>query len=176
MPCRRPSRCHCFRMVCGVTRPLPRKARRASGAMRRWPNGWCRFPPTARPKSPRRSPLVSSSIFVHRALLTLLGLLPLAAVAVEVTVPREGDLSVTVYRAPDRSAGQMDLDDLDGFALVTETRTVTVPEGDNRIRFEGVADGIEPASAIITGLPGILLEKNRDARLLSPSQLVAAAL
>jgi len=113
---------------------------------------------------------------VHRALLTLLGLLPLAAVAVEVTVPREGDLSVTVYRAPDRSAGQMDLDDLDGFALVTETRTVTVPEGDNRIRFEGVADGIEPASAIITGLPGILLEKNRDARLLSPSQLVAAAL
>jgi hypothetical protein len=105
-----------------------------------------------------------------------LGLLPLGAAAVEVTVPGEGDLSVTVYRAPGRSAGQMELDDLNGFALVTETRTVTLPEGDNRIRFEGVADGIEPASAIITGLPGTLLEKNRDARLLSPSELVAAAL
>jgi len=107
----------------------------------------------------------------------MLGSLPLGAAA--------GDLSVTVYRSPDRSyeqqdvddpAAQLDLDDLGGFALVTETRTVTVPEGDSRIRFEGVADGIEPESVIITGLPGTVLEKNRDAKLLSPAALVAAAL
>ncbi|MBS0421983.1 MAG: hypothetical protein JSR66_30025 [Proteobacteria bacterium] len=86
-------------------------------------------------------------------------------------------MSVTVYRSPDRSdEQQLELDDLGGFALVTETRTVTLTEGDNRVRFEGVADGIEPESDIITGLPGVVLEKNRDARLLSPAALVAATL
>lgn len=112
-----------------------------------------------------------------RPLLVMLGSLPLGAAA--------GDLSVTVYRSPDRSyqqqdvddpVAQLNLDDLGGFALVTETRTVNVPEGDSRIRLEGVADGIEPESVIITGLPGTVLEKNRDAKLLSPAALVAAAL
>ena len=112
-----------------------------------------------------------------RPLFVMLGSLPLGAVA--------ADLSVTVYRSPDRSyqqqdadgpAAPLDLDDLGGFALVTETRTVTVPEGDSRIRFDGVAEGIEPESVIITGLPGTVLEKNRDAKLLSPAALVAAAL
>jgi hypothetical protein len=42
------------------------------------------------------------------------------------------------------------------------------------VRFEGVADGIEAASAILSGLPATLVEKNRDARVLSPSALVAA--
>jgi hypothetical protein len=94
----------------------------------------------------------------------------------DVTVPREGDLSVTVYRSPDRPAGQLTLDDLGGFALVTETRTVNVPEGDHRIRFEGVADGIEAESALITGLPGAVIEKNRDAAVLTPNALIKATL
>ena len=85
------------------------------------------------------------------------------------------DLAVTVYRAPYRGAGSMDLDDLAGFALVRETRTIRLPAGESRVRFEGVADGIEPASAIVTGLPAGVLEKNRDASLLSPATLVAAA-
>lgn len=85
------------------------------------------------------------------------------------------DVSVTVYRAPQRSSGSIDLDDLGGFALISETRTVHLPAGVSRLRFEGVADGIEPASAIVTGLPGDVIEKNREGKLLSPSALVAAA-
>jgi len=84
------------------------------------------------------------------------------------------DLSITVYRAPDRDSGSMVLDALGGFALISETRTVHLPAGTSRLRFEGVADGIEPASAIVTGLPGVI-EKNREGALLSPSALLAAA-
>jgi len=85
------------------------------------------------------------------------------------------DLSVSVYRSPHRNSGSFDLNNLNGFALVTETRLVRLPAGVSRVRFEGVADGIEPASALITGFNGAVIEKNRDARLLSPSALVAAA-
>jgi hypothetical protein len=88
---------------------------------------------------------------------------------------------VTVYRAPYRlpgrpAEGSNDLDRLEGFALVSETRAVHLPAGESRLRFEGVADGIEPASAIVTGLGSGVLEKNRDAARLSPATLVAAAL
>ncbi|HEY6457121.1 MAG TPA: hypothetical protein VIY90_17740 [Steroidobacteraceae bacterium] len=85
------------------------------------------------------------------------------------------DLSVTVYRDPGRSSGAMDLDHLSGFALIRETRVVRVPAGESRVRFEGVADGIEPVSAIVSGLPNGLIEKNLDAELLSPASLIAAA-
>src|SRR5580698_9538211 len=95
--------------------------------------------------------------------------------AAEVLAEPPSDLIVTVYRAPDRDSGSIDLDDLNGFALVTETRLVRLPAGVSRVRFEGVADGIEPSSALITGLPGRVIEKNRDARLLSPSALIASA-
>src|SRR5258708_11145609 len=85
------------------------------------------------------------------------------------------DLSVTVYRAPSRNSGSINLDTLGGFALVSETRTVRLPAGVSRLRFEGVADGIEPSSAIVTGLPAGVMEKNREGKLLSPSALIAAA-
>ncbi len=84
--------------------------------------------------------------------------------------------AVTVYRAPSRAEGQLQLNGLAGFALITETRSVSLPAGETRIRFAGVADGIEPASAIITGLPSDVVEKNLDAAVLSPAALVAAAL
>jgi hypothetical protein len=96
--------------------------------------------------------------------------------AADVLADPPSDLSVTVYRAPYREAGSINLDDLQGFALISETRTVHLPAGRSRLRFEGVANGIEPASAIVTGLPGGVIEKNRDARLLSPSALIASAL
>jgi hypothetical protein len=86
------------------------------------------------------------------------------------------DLSITVYRAPDRGSGSVVLDALAGFALISETRTVRLPAGVSRLRFEGVADGIEPASAIVTGLPSGVIEKNRDGALLSPSALLVATL
>lgn len=98
-----------------------------------------------------------------------------ASVSAEIAAGPPIDLIVTVYRAPYRDSGSIDLDYLGGFALVSETRLVHLPAGVSRVRFEGVADGIEPASAIVSGLPGTVIEKNRDARLLSPSTLIAAA-
>jgi hypothetical protein len=95
--------------------------------------------------------------------------------AAEILAEAPSDLIVTVYRAPYRNSGSIDLNYLGGFALVTETRLVRIPAGVSRVRFEGVADGIEPSSALITGLPGKVIEKNRDARLLSPSALIASA-
>ena len=97
------------------------------------------------------------------------------ATAADTLAEKPSALSVTVYRAPERGSGSIDLDRLEGFALVSETRTVHLPAGLSRLRFEGVADGIEPASAIVTGLPDGVLEKNREGKLLSPSALIAAA-
>lgn len=112
-----------------------------------------------------------------RAWLLAVGLLSLAQVARadDVTASAPTALAVTIYRAPSRNGGSIDLENLGGFALVTETRTIHLPVGESRLRFEGVVDGIEPASAIITGLPDGVIEKNEDAALLSPGALLAAA-
>jgi hypothetical protein len=99
-----------------------------------------------------------------------------ASAAADILAEQPSDLSVTVYRAPYRNSGSIDLNDLEGFALVSETRTVHLPAGLSRVKFEGVADGIEPASAIVTGLPQGVIEKNRDAKMLSPSALIESAL
>lgn len=94
-----------------------------------------------------------------------------------VVSPGPDAVSVTVYRDPDHDPGDpMNLDWLEGFALITETRTVRLPAGESVVRFEGVAGGIEPASAIAAGLPGGVDEKNRDARLISPGALVERSL
>jgi hypothetical protein len=103
------------------------------------------------------------------------GLAATPAMAADTLASPPSDLSVTVYRAPFRSSGSIDLGNLEGFALVSETRTVHLPAGVSRLRFEGVADGIEPSSAIVTGLPAGVIEKNREGKLLNPSALVAAA-
>lgn len=85
-------------------------------------------------------------------------------------------VSVTIYRAPDREADTaMDLDWLEGYALITETRTVDIPAGAATIRFEGVAGGMLPESALVTGLPSGVREKNLDADLLSARNLYARA-
>ncbi len=70
----------------------------------------------------------------------------------------------------------MNLQYLRGYALVTETRRVSIPAGDGVIRFEGVAGGILPESAIVTGLPDGVVEKNQDANLLSPASLLGASI
>lgn len=81
-------------------------------------------------------------------------------------------VAVTVYRAPNRDAEQkIDLGWLGGYALVTETRTIAIPAGRAVIRFEGVASGILPESAIVTGLPAGVREKNLDGELLSAASL-----
>ncbi|AJA07070.1 hypothetical protein SKP52_00605 [Sphingopyxis fribergensis] len=86
------------------------------------------------------------------------------------------DAAVTVYRAPSRGAGPIDPNWPRGFAFITETRTVTLPAGTSVLRFEGVAEGLLPETAVVSGLPDGVIEKNRDARLLSPAGLVDAYL
>jgi hypothetical protein len=99
------------------------------------------------------------------------------ASAADLVAGEPSDWSVTIYRAPGRaSGGSIDLDALGGFALITETRAISLPAGESRVRFEGVADGIIAQSALVTGLPGRVVEKNRDAELLTPASLLAAAL
>ncbi len=90
-----------------------------------------------------------------------------------VTSGGPSSVSVTVYRDPNRTGDRgMNLRYLGGYALITEQRTVTLPAGEIEMRFEGVAGGIIPQSAIVTGLPDGVIEKNRDAALLSPSALL----
>lgn len=85
-------------------------------------------------------------------------------------------VSVTIYRNPGRSSGQMNVRWPQGYALISETRRLRIPAGESVIRFEGVAEGMLPETAIVTGLPEGVREKNRDARLLSPAGLVDAYL
>jgi len=86
-------------------------------------------------------------------------------------------VAVTVYRDPARAAETApNLGWLNGFALITETRRVSLPAGESEIRFEGVAGGIIPQSAIVTGFPEGVIERNRDAYLLSPATILDRSL
>ncbi|MBL8656918.1 MAG: hypothetical protein JNJ92_06090 [Altererythrobacter sp.] len=110
--------------------------------------------------------------------LVLLGGVPLSAqdrASVEVSAPQK--LAVTIYRDPNRGEdGAMNRDWPQGFAMISETRTVTLPPGVSTLRFTGVAEGMVAVSAIVTGLPGGAIEKNRNADLLSPAALVDGSL
>ena len=110
-----------------------------------------------------------------RALISLL-LIPASALAGPVVSPEPSAVSVTLYRDPNRSEGAIDASNPGGYALITETRTITIPAGESVIRFEGVSEGMFPETAIVTGLPNGVREKNRDARLISPAGLVDAYL
>jgi hypothetical protein len=90
-----------------------------------------------------------------------------------VTSPGPVASSVTVYHAADGAADDLNLDWLQGYALITETREIDIPAGRATIRFEGVAAGMLPESAIVAGLPAGVREKNLDADLLSPRSLYA---
>jgi hypothetical protein len=94
---------------------------------------------------------------------------------VDASAPQK--LAVTLYRDPNRGAEQaMNRTLPQGFAMITETRTVMLPAGESTIRFTGVAEGMVAVSAIVTGLPGGTIEKNRNADLLSPAALVDGTL
>ncbi len=113
-----------------------------------------------------------------RGLLLLLIAMPSLGRAADAVVISDtvSDVAVTIYRDPYRDSGMMNAGWPGGYGLITETRTVTLPEGDSVIRFENVAEGLLPETAIITGLPNGVREKNRDARLISPAGLVDAYL
>jgi hypothetical protein len=117
---------------------------------------------------------------MRRAAILLLGAAiiaaPLAAREV-VDAAAPVDLAVTIYRDPDRSPeDEIERDYPRGLAMISETRRVTLPKGESTIRFEGVAEGMIGVSAIVTGLPGGTIEKNRNAQLLSPASLVDGTL
>lgn len=89
------------------------------------------------------------------------------------------DVSVSLYRDPNRDAKQamnVDREDddgmLGGYAMIVETRDITIPPGEVTLRFEGVASGILPQSAIMFNADP--KEKNFDARLLSQRGLIDA--
>lgn len=112
------------------------------------------------------------------ALLLLLASVAAPAIArdaVDASAPSA--LSVTVYRDPSRAPDQkLDRNWPRGFAMISETRRVTLPPGESTVRFDGVAEGMVAVSAIVTGLPGGTIEKNRNADLLSPGALVDGTL
>lgn len=111
---------------------------------------------------------------------TVLAALAIAGTPVQaqtvVTSAAPDKMSVTVYRDPNRGDGTINARFPRSFALISEKRRIAVPAGDSVIRFEGVADGMMAVSAVVTGLPGGVVQKNRDARLLSPAALVDGTL
>ena len=113
-----------------------------------------------------------------RLLLAALLMVPgMASAQAIVTSPRSDGVAVTVYRDPYRGAAQaLNVEWLGGFALISETRRVRLPAGASELRFEGVAGGILPQSAIVSGLGGAVIERNRDAYLLSPGTLLDRSL
>lgn len=117
---------------------------------------------------------------MRRAAIWLLGAAVLAAPlaareVVDASAPT--DLAVTIYRDPDRDVDEpLDAEYPEGLAMISETRRVTLPKGESTIRFDGVAEGMIGVSAIVTGLPGGTIEKNRNAQLLSPAALVDGTL
>jgi hypothetical protein len=110
----------------------------------------------------------------RRAFAVALALAGTAAGAQRIVTSSAPDkVAVTIYRDPSRSAERkMDLSWLNGYALISETRHVRLPAGESALRFEGVAGGILPQSAIVAGLPNGVVEKNLDAELLSPGNLL----
>jgi hypothetical protein len=109
-------------------------------------------------------------------LLLVLAAAPAGAQTI-VTSAAPDRVAVTLYRDPGRDVGTALVPAwLNGFALISETRRVTLPAGETDLRFEGVAGGIVPQSAIVTGLPDGVVERNRDAYLLSPESLLDRSL
>ena len=80
----------------------------------------------------------------------------------EVVSPQADSVSVTIYR--------------DLFALITETRTVDLPENAVTLSFEGVVDTLLPQSAAVTDLERALEERNFDYDPLSPNRLLSKSI
>lgn len=110
---------------------------------------------------------------MRRFFALLLLLLPVPALAAPpVIVSGAPDkVAVTLYRDPDRGVDEaINRANPSAFALIAETRTIDLPPGEVTVRFEGVAGGIVPQSAILFGMSP--RERNRDAALLSQKGLV----
>ncbi len=99
------------------------------------------------------------------------------AIAREIVISSErGSVNLTIYQDPNRFGRSINANWPRGYALISEKRTITIPAGETQIRFEDVSEGMFPESAVVSGLPQGVIEKNRDERLLSPFGLVDAYL
>jgi hypothetical protein len=151
----------------GAASPLPLAGRVGGGPVAK--NWWQTHPPLAPPAGGR------GILAVLAALLACASTPALARTTVDAAEPSK--LAVTLYRDPNRGVGQaMNRRWPQGFAMISETRQVTLPPGESTVRFEGVAEGMVAVTAIVTGLPGGTIEKNRNADLLSPASLVDGTL
>jgi len=92
----------------------------------------------------------------------LLGAQIARAGAMEVISPQADAVSITIYR--------------DLFALITETRTVDLPEGPVTLSFDGVVETLLPASAVVTDLGRAAEERNFDHDVLSPNNLLTKSI
>ena len=118
-------------------------------------------------------------MFRSRAIAAALAWLAAVPVAAQNVITSAGPetAAVTVYRDPEREAGRMlNLGWLGGYALISETRTIALPAGESIVRFEGVASGAFAETAIVTGFPQGIVERNRDADLLSAATLLDRSL
>ena len=95
-----------------------------------------------------------------RAWAALLALcaLPSAADELRVVSVAPDQVTVTIYR--------------DLFALVTETRTVELPEAPVTLEFDGVVESLLPASATVAGAGRPVAESNYDYEKLTPGSLL----
>ena len=91
-------------------------------------------------------------------MLFALATLPCAADETRVVSTAPDEVSVTIYR--------------DLFALVTETRTVDLPEGPVTLVFDGVVETLLPQSAVVADTGRTVAEGNYDFERLSPANLL----
>ena len=118
--------------------------------------------------------------FAMLAGVALIALTTPAAAQAPALVSRPDRATVVIYRDQPvdtaellaRSADPYERLDQEGMALIVETRVIDLPAGEAVIRFEGVATGIVPQSAVLDGLPAQVVERNIDFDLLSPGSLL----
>ena len=95
-------------------------------------------------------------------LMLLAGANAARAQQIEVVSPQPDSVSVTIYR--------------DLFALVTETRTVDLPEGPVTLSFDGVVETLLPQSAVVADVSRELAERNFDYDALTPNSLLTRSI
>ena len=81
---------------------------------------------------------------------------------IEIISPQADAVSITIYR--------------DLFALITETRTVELPEEAVTLSFDGVVETLLPASAVVTDIGRTLEERNFGHDALSPNNLLTKSI
>jgi hypothetical protein len=97
---------------------------------------------------------------MRRVSLVILSFITVVSADIAVTPDARKDLQLTVYR---------------DFAVVKDIRKINIPEGANRIRFEGVATGIDPETVNLDWKSGVeieLISQSYEFDLVSPTKLM----